>query len=220
VIAAIENAIIARLKAAGDAGVLGYQYRTLESYPADWDAYLREKVIRAPAAWAVFAGMQRGETVGFGGLRAEAHFGLVVMAENARNETAQRHGGPSLAEPGSYQLAMDAIALLQGQDLGLPIDAIEVRGCHVVRTMEIVKDRKVAMLALELVTSISIQAASTGLPADTAAPGALGDFKTFHADWDVPPFGGIDADPAAEGVQLPDDAHADAVDHVSLETDA
>lgn len=214
-IAAFENAALARLAAAGDAGVLGYKYLTLESYPANWDVYFREKQPRSPGAWVVFAGFSKGEKVGFGGLRAEANFGLVVMAENARNETAQRHGGPTSAEPGSYQLAMDAIALFQGQDLGLDMDAIEIRGCHIVRTEAIAKERKISMLALELVTTISVQAASIS---GSFPVRELGDFATFHVDWDIPPFGGIDADTGTPGIQIPDDAHADAVDDVHLET--
>lgn len=216
-IAAVENGILARLGAAGDSGALGYKYATLESYPANWDIYFREKQPRSPGAWVVFAGFSKGEKVGFGGLRAEANFGLVVMAENARNETAQRHGGPTSAEPGSYQLAMDAIALFQGQDLGLDIDAIEIRGCHIVRTEAIAKERKISMLALEICTTISVQGASMsgGFPI-----GDVGNFASFHADWDILPFGGIDADPDTSGIQIPDDGHADAVDHVHLETQA
>lgn len=219
-IAAIENAMLARLKAAGDAGVLGYKYATLDSYPANWDAYFKEKTVRAPGAWVVFAGFSHGEGIGFGGLRVTARFGLVVMAENLRNETATRHGGPAGAEPGSYQLIEDAIALLHGQDLGLSIDSLKVEACHFVRTQEIIKERKVSMLALELATQMSIQATEVGGVASTwPSTIPIGDFSHFHADWDLPPFGGVDAS-TAPGIQLPDPDHADAADDVQLEIQA
>ena len=214
-IAAIENAMLARFKAASDAGVLGYRFATLDSYPAEWDAYFREKNPRAPGAWVVFAGFADGHPVGFGGTAVRARFGVVVMAENARNETAQRQGGPNPAEPGSYQLAEDVIGILAGQDLGLPIGSLEVHGLHFVRTQAIAKERKISMLALELSSELLFDPTNNGI---TPAPEAIGDFATFHVDWDVPPFGGIDAAPGTPDVQLPDDAHADAVDHVTLET--
>jgi phage gp37-like protein len=39
--ATIETAILARLKAAEP--LLGWQWRMAETYPADWDAFLKEK---------------------------------------------------------------------------------------------------------------------------------------------------------------------------------
>lgn len=199
-ITAGEIAIQERLRAAADAGVLGYKWATLDSYPAEWDTYFAEKQPRSPGAWVVFAGMREGEAVGFGGLRAKAHFGLVVMAESARNETAQRHGGPTPAEPGSYQLIEDAIALLQGQDLDVFAGAIEVRGVHVVRSREIVKARKISMMALELVAPLSFDGAAPG-----AMPrGTIDDFATFDAKWHVG--------------RRPDTTDTDAEDRVTLET--
>lgn len=211
-IAAIENAILARLRAASDADVLGYHYRTLETYPDDWDVYLKDdgKVINAPAAWVTFAGWRRidGED---DWPKIRLMFGLVVMAENRRNETATRHGGPVPAEPGSYQLAWDACSLLTGQSLGLDIDGLKVGSLHVVARLAALKERKVSMLAQELTTDIFVD----GMP-DWGADD-IGEFRTFHANWDIPPFGGIDADPDAAGIQIPDDAHADATDHIELE---
>jgi hypothetical protein len=42
-IAAIELGILARLKAVSDSDALGYKYGTLETYPEDWDEYLKDK---------------------------------------------------------------------------------------------------------------------------------------------------------------------------------
>ena len=201
-IGAIENRILARLREASEAGLLGYRYRTLETYPEDWDAYLKEKgPIVAPAAWVTFAGW--GQPEQSNPLRATGQFGLVVMAENARNETATRHGGPVAGEPGSYQLIEDAVALLAGQDLGLEIGGIEIGSLRFVRKLEALNERKVSMLALELRTRF--------VPTTPLLPDdGIGDFTTFHANWDVPAF--------AELGPLPADDRADATDHVTLET--
>ncbi len=208
-IAAVELAILARLRAAGDAGVLGYKLNTLETYPENWDEYLAEKAPVAPAAWAVFAGIDRGDG-GASRVRLPAIFGLVVMAENARaNEVFSRHGDMNV--PGSYQLVEDAIGLLAKSDLGLDIDAIEIGRVQLVRPPAAIAKRKVSMYAIELRTTLPV----------LERPDALGDFETFHVDWDIPPFRApvpIDAEPGTPGIQLPDDAHADAVDHLTLET--
>lgn len=211
-IAAIENAMLARLKAASDADLLGYRFRSLDTYPEDWDEYLKDKdVVSAPAAWAVFAGARRIEGPNVLPIM-QMTFGLVVMAENMRNETATRHGGPVPAEPGSYQLAIDAILLLAGHDLGLAIGALELRSLRIVSRFPALKERKVSMLALELTTDVAIAAIGPGEGADDLPP-----FELFHANWDIRPFGNVDADPAAPGIQIPADATADATDDVHLE---
>lgn len=213
-IAEVETAILARLQAAGAAGVLGYRYRTLATYPEDFDAHLKERLIGQafPAAWVVFGGWGRPVEEA-SGVQVPAVFMLVVAAENLRNEQAQRHGGAA-GEVGSYQLLMDAAALLQGQRLGLDMAALEFGPCRSVRPTEAIRQRKLSVFALELTTVLPISASAFPAP-------ALDDFETFHADWDVRPFGGIDANPALPGVQLPAPAtgpgRADAVDRVELQ---
>jgi phage gp37-like protein len=210
-IAAIENAITARLQAASDADILGYKYRTLETYPAEWDAYLKDKgPIPAPAGWVTFAGWRRVPDSADQRPRVRLSFGLVVMSENARNETAQRHGGPIAAEPGSYQLAEDAVQLLAGRTLGLDMGGLVVGSLNIVGRLPAIRERPVSMLALELTTDVLVADGSFGEE-------PLDDFETFHANWDIPPHGGIDAAPATPGIQIPDDAHADATDTVTLE---
>ncbi|PAL25476.1 phage protein Gp37 [Sphingopyxis sp. GW247-27LB] len=215
-IAQIELAMIAALKAAGDAGVLGYKWLTLDTYPDEWDAYLKEKTNwRAPAAWSIFAGARDVQMTGSSILIEGAQFGLVVAAENLRNETATRHGGPAggaIAEPGSYQLALDAFGILAGNSLGLGIRALQPRSMHLVRPFDALKERPVSMMALTFETAFEV----------TAIPGAdeIGDFATLHLDWDIPPFGRVDGDLGAPGVQLPAPADgpgsADASDHLTL----
>lgn len=215
-IAQIELAMIAALKATADAGVLGYKWLTLETYPEEWDAYLKEKTNwRAPAAWAVFAGARDVQLSGTSVLVEGAQFGLVVAAENLRNETATRHGGPEgtpKAEPGSYQLALDALAILSGNSLGLDIRGLQPRAVQLVRPFEALKERRVSMIALTFETAFEV----------TTIPGAdeIADFDTLHLDWDIPPFGRVDGDLDAPGIQLPAPAagpgSADASDHLSL----
>jgi phage gp37-like protein len=209
-IAEIENAIQARLKAAGAANVLGYRYRTLDSYPEDFDLYLKEKIKgdRAfPAAWVVFGGWKQPIDTG-ATLEAVAVFMVVVAAQNLRNETSQRHGATS-AEVGSYQLLQDAAALIHGQHLGLDIGTLQLGPCRSIRPTQTILERKLSVFALEFTTRLPIEVATFPVT-------ALGDFETFHANWDVPPFGGVDADTVAPGVQLPADAQADATDHLEL----
>lgn len=213
-IAAIENAILARLKAASDADLLGYKYRTLETYPADWDEYLKDKnVINAPAAWAVFAGMKMvdGPT---GAPVWRLSFGVVFMAENARSETATRQGGPDQAkEPGSYKLVEDGLLLLVGSDLGMPIGDLKPVSVRTVSRFPALKERKVSMYALELETDVM-------LPIEDVGADELPPFELFHANWDIPPHGNVDGDPDEPGIQIPADETADATDDVHLEQEA
>lgn len=215
-IAAIENGMIAALAAAGTAGQLGYKFRTLDTYPENWDEYLKDKVDwKAPAAWAVFGGAARFSLTGAGRVRiSDGDFGLVVAAENLRNETATRHGGPSASEPGSYQLLLDALAILTHDDLGLDIDPLMPLRVMQVRTPP--SQRKISLFAIQFRTAFEIDT----LASLAALPG---DFDRLHLDWDVPPFGRVDGDLVLPGVQLPAPASgpgsADASDHLTLPQD-
>ncbi len=205
----IELAILERLRLAAADGVLGYAFRTLESYPEEFDAYLKEKMRGRcfPAAWVVFGGWGRPLEVG-GRIRVPATFMVVVAAENLRNETAQRHGAGA-TEIGSYQLALDVAGLLHGQSLGLDVDALELGPCRSIRPTQAIQERKVSLYALEFGTAFDVAGVGFGQP-------SIGDFSTFSVDWDVPPFGGVDGDAGAPGVQLPAADAADASDVVEI----
>jgi phage gp37-like protein len=215
-IAAIENAMLNSLRAAADANLLGYRWQTLTTYPDNWDEYLAEKADwRAPAAWAVFAGASELRATDIGRVRVgSAEFGLVVAAENLRNETETRHGGPVAAEPGSYQLAMDALRLLAGSSLGLDIDLLRPVRIAQVRPFAALKQRRVSMFALQFRTGFEIALAD-------AEVSDLSDLGAVHIDWDVPAFGRVDADLTAPGVQLPappsGPGSADAADHLTFD---
>lgn len=213
VIGVIENAILAALRTASDAGVLGYKYASLETYPADWDVYLKENLglIKAPAAWVVYRGW-RNISVNAHDPLYEMNFFLVAMAENQRNDMATRHGDPvNPAIPGSFQMIWDAAALLSGRNFGDNIGAITVGVNKFVEAPAAFKDRKISMMAIELRTVVFGKSIFDAYPDIT-------DFSGVHIDWDVPPFGGIDAAPGTVGIQLPDPAHADASDDIDLET--
>lgn len=190
-IAAIENAIGAALLAAGTSGQLGYRYATIETYPDDFDAYLKDKkgALRWPAAWAVFLGLSEGGDDG-GEWHGDARFALVVAAQNLRNETASRQGDPVGAKPGSYQLAEDAVRVLHRNEVGLPLlRPIVVTGMRLVARTQEIRTQNLSLMALELRCTIPIG----GFDVE------LGDFATLHVDWDVPPHGNVAAPlPAAE----------------------
>ncbi len=211
-IGAAENAILARLDAAGAAGVLGYRYASLETYPENWDAYLKDKVaLLAPAAWVVFGGWGAAADGELSRPLLPATFGLVVMAENLRNEQATRHGDPADATmPGSYQMIADAVALLAGHDLDILCAPIVIGACRFVRPPAALRERKVSMLALELRTKLQFEVADIG--------GALDDFTHFHADWDIPPIGAGRDGTAIGGLPWtgPDPDNADAADDIIL----
>ncbi|MBA4781167.1 phage protein Gp37 [Blastomonas sp.] len=203
-IAAIENAVLELLRDAGEDGRLGYVYRTLETYPDEWDEYLKDLKgpLRWPGAWCVFLGMVSMEQDDEGVTYGLARFALVMGAEHLGNEQATRHGGGE-AKPGSYQLAFDAIGLMAGNDLGLVgLGPIKPRRLALVRRTPEMRKAKISLIAFEWEVRVPIMA--------LILDGELADFETFHANWDVPPFGGI-------GPDLPDDEPADATDTVTLE---
>ncbi len=216
-IGAIENAMIAVPRAAGESGLLGYRYKTTETYPADWDDYFKEKTNwSGPACWAVFAGATDLSLLGSGEIEVGgAQFHLVVAAESQRNEEATRHGftaGNGDRKPGSNQLALDALRLLGGNSLGLGIQALQPKALRIARSSALMIERRASLLAIQFETRFVLP--PLGPDVD------LADFQTLHIDWDVPPFGGVDADLDEDGIQLPAPAtgpgSGDASDTIEL----
>lgn len=203
-IAAIETALIEQLRAAADAGQLGYEWGTLETYPDDWDSYLKDKgQLKTPAAWAVFLSLGDGVAAADdAGPVFDAKFALVVASRSLRNETATRHGdkhGTPGGNPGSYQLAEDAARLLSNNDLGLPlIEAVEVVGMRLVARSPEIRKHRLSLMALELNCTISLGL----LPGQDGNPG---DFAHLHIDWDVPPHGNVTGPLPAANPDMADD---------------
>lgn len=214
-IAAIELAVLDRLRAME--GALGFAWKRRLTLPDDWEAYLDSKgtEIVGPAAWIGFTGWTETERSN-DQLIVDATFGLLLgNTSDRQDEVANRHGGPDAAkEPGSYRLALGAAAILSGQMLGLDLATpIEVGACQPMPRSAKMKSLRLSVHALILSCRLPIQLSGDGGD-DPAALAAL------HVNWDVPRFGdpiAIDADLVAPGVQLPDDFHADATDHLIFE---
>lgn len=204
-IAAAELAIVQVLLDAAEEGVLGYQYRTFGTFPDQFEEYLRAaKNLRVPGAWAVFLGIVEGVDDGdANGFNARARFALVVAGANLRNEQTTRHGDG--AEPGSYQLMVDAIRLLSRSMLTPELDLMEpvrIRSARPIALTEQMKKQGLSMMAIEL---------ELVLPLSVFADDPV-DLRTLHVDWDIPAFGNVEpplpaADPdAADLIELGDPA--------------
>jgi phage gp37-like protein len=183
-IAAVEKALVDEVLAFADTGVLGYQYSAHDTFPDEFEEYLRtQKNLRTPAIWATFLGLVDGFDDGDGlGLQARARFAVVVAAENKRNEQDSRHGDG--AKPGSYQLTVDAIRILSRSmldpELGL-VEPVRVRSARPIARTDQMKRQGLSMMAIELELVVPL-----GSFADAAD-----ELETLHVDWDIPPFGNV-----------------------------
>lgn len=198
-IGAIENAIIARLQAASDGDVLGYTFRTLETYGGQFDEQRLAELVQFPAAYVVFLGDRHMAEYGAAD-EYKATFAVILASTNYRNEQAARHG--AAGDVGTYQLIADARALLKRKSFGLEIGGLEPGPARSLFSGQI-KQRRASVYAVEFTTTYSdaadIEAEISGLD----------DFKTFYAAWDVPPIGNVGAPPDPE--------NPDAEDIIELE---
>lgn len=196
----IEAAIIARLEAASESGTLGYRLCEVTSYGGQLDEEINVVVKRFPAIWVTYSGdRQDPERVGTDDWKIYPAFSVIVAAQNYRNEGATRRGDGTV--PGSYQMLQDARRLLSGHSLGLEIEPLAPGQAQSLFGGQVQRQR-MSVFALPFHTSYEQLLENTD---------DLADFATFHADWDVPAFGGFDAVPLAAG-------EADATDDANLET--
>ncbi len=205
-IAQIENAVLAFYKSAADEARIPFNWGALETYPENWDAWIKQNsTLRAPALWVGFIRWEAPEKEDHR-QRVKCRFVAVVMSENQRGEQATRHGDPvsPATKPGSYTLLTTAAAMLAGQTLGLEIDTVRIGASYPVRPPEALKERKVAFQAFEFTTSFALTDFANAMT--DAAP-----YQTAHANWDIPPLGVVG------DAGLPDDARADATDNIQLE---
>lgn len=196
-IGTVELAIVDVLRQAGgnQGGPLGYSYRSFDTFPDEFDEYLRDNPqLKLPACWAVFLGLIDGDDLGDdAGWSGRARFALVVAAQNLRNEEDSRHG--DTASPGSYQLAVDAIRLLSRNDLsafedGLleMVEPVKVRSARLVARTEAMKKQRISLVAIELECVLPFGAFGDD----------PGDFAQLHVDWDIPPLGNVEPPLPAE----------------------
>lgn len=118
-IALIENAMTARLQSASDVGILGYKLKTVCTYGGQLDDMesVRRMAHALPACLIVCLGEGLESDMGGGRYRMKGRFAVIVVAHNARNEQARRHG--AAGSVGSYQIRRDVRTLLTDQSLGL-----------------------------------------------------------------------------------------------------
>ncbi len=189
-IGALENAIIGALRAQSEAGALGYQYRLLDTYPDDFDQYFADKkgLLRAPAAWCTFLALDDCQDLGDGqGVQGIGRFALILAAQNLRNEAASRHGGPDgQSEPGSYQLAEDAVRILSDNWLADDpavrlIRPLSVAGIRLIQRTEMMAKNNLSLMAVELRCTFPLGRFT----------GDDEGFEQLHIDWDVPPIGNV-----------------------------
>lgn len=203
-IAATELALVQEVLDAADEGTLGYQFVTHETFPDQFEEYLRNTAVKTPGIWATFLGIVEGvddhDDLGF---RARARFAVIVAAENLRNEQDSRHGDGAV--PGSYQLMVDTIRILSRSMLTPELDLIEpvrIRSARPVARTDQMKRQNLSMMAIELELVLPL-----GVFADDPV-----DLRTLHVDWDIPAFGNVApplpaADPdAADLIELGDPA--------------
>ncbi len=130
-IAAIEDAIIARIVAAASATPgLGYKLPTVESYGGELDDDLAAVVRKFPAVWVTFAGCRASTKASTQGNKWKTPATFVTMcgSRNVRGERATRKGltvGGVIKEVGVYQILKDVGLLLAGNDLGLAITPLK-----------------------------------------------------------------------------------------------
>lgn len=195
----IENAILGRLQAASDSNVLGYKFRTLETYGGQFDDQRLPELVQFPAGYVVFLGDRHKQEHGAFD-EYEGTFALILAATNYRNEQATRHG--AAGEVGTYQLITDARALLKRQTFGLDIGGLTPGDARPLFTGQ-VKQRRASVFAVEFKTTF------TDATSVEAKISGLDDFLRFHAAWDVPPIGNVG--------EPPDPENPDAEDIIELE---
>jgi len=170
----IEDGILATLKAAETAGLLGYQFANLESYSERLtEDQLVDMANRGPSAWVVWVGDTVIRTV-----QGEKHlrgtFDVLVGTRSLRNQKAARHGAGDTV--GAYQMAADVVAVLDGSSVGLPLLApleMSRRGVIAVRESD---KRTAAIYAVTFSCDYAIQRAHLDLE----------DFTLVAGDWALP----------------------------------
>lgn len=199
---AIEDKIIGRINDAMPA--LGYKLEEVKTYAGEISDGIDRAIKNFPAILVVFNGREKDRA------RSTANnaiwtyrWMLICCATSLRNEAAARKGSDTGV--GSYQIGDDMEELFHDADLGL--NYLELVKPVAVRPL--INDRVDKQLASVYGVDLEVVVHRDHTP-DTESED-LGDFETFHANWDVPTHGNV-------GPETPDDENADATDHVTLPT--
>ncbi|MAI62412.1 MAG: hypothetical protein CBB87_08045 [Micavibrio sp. TMED27] len=199
-IGAIENDIIARVKAISESGALGYSFRQVKTYSGE----LRHKASRAklknfPSFLLAFDRLETQRSLNNQTI-CRARFAIFIAVQNERNEKATRHGDGK--EVGAYQIAIDMLAMFTRY---LP----DVEGCSAIENMSIQpisideeSNRKLAVFMLPFQIEFPVKLISPDV--DLTNP-----LEAIHTNWDTPPIGEVGLD------GLPDDENAQLTSHVT-----
>jgi phage gp37-like protein len=175
-LAQIERAIAALVRATSDAGMLGYAFGTVASYDEAATA-MATGTLAFPALWVAYDGEAAPERLDAGVYRRRPSFVVAVAGEQWLNLAFVR-GKAETGLPGAYQLADDIWTLLAERDLGLE--------CTGLRPGEIRPERDETGLTVCHIEFSTEFTATTPAPFDD-----LGDYLHHHIDWDIEPHGNV-----------------------------
>ncbi len=128
----LETGIIARIKAAQDAGLWPYKMLTIDCYSGQIDEG-QQSTFKFPAVFVSFVKWRNKGHLSERSRLINVELMVYVCARNSRNTRAPRQGDAH--EVGSYQMAEDIVALLENQTLGLPM--IQALCCTGIETIYI-----------------------------------------------------------------------------------
>jgi len=202
-IGAIENAILKRIW--DNRAALGGYVRAVASYGGEFDnpASLAEIVKQFPCFVVAFVGCPAPTDAGANRWEYEPIFAVMAIAKNYRNEAAQRQGAGT--EIGTYQMVRDARELLAGQKLDLDLSRPLYPGACRQLFNGRFQNQRLSIMSQEFTCRFVEEIA----PPDATQP--IGNFVTFHADWDIPVFTTQPNDPLPLAAD-----RRDAEDSVSL----
>ncbi|MCM0018506.1 MAG: DUF1834 family protein [Tagaea sp.] len=184
---AIENAIVARLADFLSPANTGYSLKAMGGYGGSFDSDDENAIAAAlkllPAVLVNFAGAVEMKAVG-AKKHAVLEWQILIATPGARGEADARKSERADA-PGAYMIATDAMAALDGSDLGLEGEAGLVEPMDVTRLLQL---RNGTIRKQRLVVYV-VEARCTALADRTKRGLTLDEFLRVRADWDVPPHG-------------------------------
>nr|DAI24830.1 MAG TPA: protein of unknown function (DUF1834) [Caudoviricetes sp.] len=173
-IGTVEQKIVDFLKSANDSKALGYKVEKISSYKGEFN-YIQELLGNCRSAILVaFAGKSLKRQLQ--GMRIyDARYLVEVYSRNATRNEADSRMGPAAA----YQMAEDVEALLNGNNLGVLSEALELQRMDPVMNSKI-NSYHVGALELEFSCAIKVKAA------DDEDYQGLHPFKILATTWDLP----------------------------------
>ena len=186
-ITAIENVIVARLKAG-----LGRMVREVKSYAGELDGEHWAKAIgQVPAVWVSYGGAQiKALNTAQTRYEQSATFAVMAATRSLRSEQAGRQGGALLSEIGSNALIHAILRLLSGQRLSGLLDShgLVPQNVRLLLKNAYIGANALTVVALEFKGAWSFRGLKDG-----AWPAATNDQD--HPDWLFSLYGGQQAIP-------------------------